>query len=43
MAGLQYDQVRFSVKPGAKVKITLTNADEMSHNMVNHLKPELYR
>ena len=34
MGGLQYDQVRFRVKPGAKVRIILTNADEMSHNLV---------
>lgn len=34
IAGLQYDQVRFSVRPGAKVKITLINTDEMSHNLV---------
>jgi azurin len=34
ITGLQYDQVRFSVKPGAKVKLTLTNSDDMSHNLV---------
>lgn len=34
LTGLQYDQVRFSVKPGAKVKLTLTNSDDMSHNLV---------
>lgn len=34
LTGLQYDQVRFSVKPGARVKLTLTNSDDMSHNLV---------
>lgn len=34
ITGLQYDQVRFSVKPGAKVKLILTNSDDMSHNLV---------
>lgn len=34
LTGLQYDQVRFGVKPGAKVKLTLTNSDDMSHNLV---------
>jgi azurin len=34
LTGLQYDQVRFSVKPGAKVKLILTNSDDMSHNLV---------
>lgn len=34
IAGLQYDQVRFAVKPGAIVKIVLTNRDEMNHNLV---------
>src|SRR3954469_15067797 len=32
--GLQYDLVRFKVKPGSKVKITLTNASDMSHNLL---------
>ena len=32
--GLQYDLVRFSVKPGAKVKLVLTNKDDMSHNLL---------
>lgn len=32
--GLKYDQVRFKIKPGATVRIVLTNADEMSHNLV---------
>ncbi|MEX2232098.1 MAG: plastocyanin/azurin family copper-binding protein [Cyclobacteriaceae bacterium] len=34
VAGLQYDLVRFSVKPGAKVKVVLTNMDDMSHNLL---------
>ena len=32
--GLQYDKVRFHVKPGGKVRITLKNEDDMSHNLV---------
>ncbi|HMI68299.1 MAG TPA: plastocyanin/azurin family copper-binding protein [Cyclobacteriaceae bacterium] len=32
--GLQYDVVRFTVKPGARVKVILTNKDDMSHNLV---------
>lgn len=34
VAGLQFDQPRFRVAPGAQVKIVLTNQDDMSHNMV---------
>lgn len=34
IAGLQYDLVRFSVKPGANVKVILTNSDDMEHNLV---------
>ena len=34
VAGLQYDMVRFSVKPRANVKVILTNSDDMGHNMV---------
>lgn len=34
IGGLQYDVVRFKVKPGAKVKIILANTDDMSHNLV---------
>ncbi|MDA0195459.1 MAG: plastocyanin/azurin family copper-binding protein [Bacteroidetes bacterium] len=34
IGGLQYDLVRFSVMPGARVKILFTNRDEMSHNLV---------
>lgn len=32
--GLQYDQVRFALKPGTKVKVILRNRDDMSHNLV---------
>lgn len=32
--GLQYDLVRFMVKPGAKVTLSLTNTDDMSHNLL---------
>ena len=34
ISGLQYDQVRFQVPPGAHVVITLNNTDEMAHNLV---------
>jgi azurin len=34
VTGLQYDVVRFKVKPGSKVKITLTNASDMPHNLL---------
>jgi azurin len=34
IAGMQFDQVRFRVKPGAVVRIVLTNTDEMSHNLL---------
>lgn len=34
VAGLQFDLVRFAVKPGAKVKVVLKNVDDMSHNML---------
>lgn len=34
IGGLQYDLVRFKVKPGTKVKINLKNTDDMSHNIV---------
>jgi len=34
ISGLQYDQVRFKVAPGERVRITLINTDEMAHNMV---------
>ena len=32
--GLQYDKVRFSVKPGEKIRLSLTNGDDMSHNLL---------
>lgn len=32
--GLQFDVVRFQVKPGQKVKIIFENTDDMDHNMV---------
>ena len=32
--GLQYDVVQFKVMPGARVKVMLTNKDDMSHNLV---------
>lgn len=32
--GMQYDLVRFTVKPGTYLKLVLTNADEMEHNLV---------
>lgn len=32
--GLQYDKVRFSVKPGETVRIVLTNQDDMEHNLL---------
>jgi azurin len=34
ISGLQYDMVRFVVKPGETIKITLINTDEMAHNML---------
>jgi azurin len=39
VAGLRFDPPRFSVKPGAKVKVTLANTDDMAHNLV-FTKPE---
>ena len=32
--GLQYDIVRFQVRPGAKVKIILTNKSKEEHNLI---------
>ena len=32
--GLQFDIVRFNVKPGAKVKIIFSNTDDMDHNFL---------
>lgn len=34
IGGLQYDLVRFTVKPGARVAIVFTNKDDMSHNLL---------
>ena len=34
IAGLQYNLVRFKVKPGAKIRITLNNVSDMSHNLL---------
>src|SRR5690606_26647507 len=34
ISGLQYDVVRFVVKPGETVNITLINTDEMAHNLL---------
>lgn len=34
VSGLQFDVVRFQVKPGAKVRLVLTNTDDMSHNLL---------
>ena len=32
--GLQYDLVRFQVKPGEKVKLVFSNDDDMGHNLL---------
>lgn len=34
IAGVQYDLVRIRVQPGSKVKLVLSNVDDMSHNLV---------
>lgn len=34
IAGLKFDLTRVKVKPGERIKLTLTNADEMDHNLV---------
>ncbi|MBK8505070.1 MAG: hypothetical protein IPL46_24420 [Saprospiraceae bacterium] len=34
ISGMQYDLVRFSVRPGTFVKVILKNTDEMEHNLV---------
>ncbi len=34
LVGLQFDQVRFHVKPGEKVKLIFSNSDDMSHNFL---------
>ncbi len=40
ITGLQFDLARFSVKPGAKVKLILTNSDDMVHNLIITLPGE---
>ncbi|HRE50877.1 MAG TPA: plastocyanin/azurin family copper-binding protein [Flavitalea sp.] len=34
MPGLQFDLVRFAVKPGEKVNLLFTNTDDMAHNLL---------
>ena len=34
ISGMQYDIVRFQVKPGEQVTLTLENADDMAHNLI---------
>src|SRR5688500_785063 len=34
IAGLKFDLTRIRVKPGERIRLTLTNADEMDHNLV---------
>ena len=34
IAGLKFDVTRIRVKPGERIRLTLTNADEMDHNLV---------
>jgi azurin len=34
IAGLKFDLTRIKVKPGEHIKLTLTNADDMDHNLV---------
>src|SRR5688500_13964760 len=34
IAGLKFDLTRIMVKPGERIKLTLTNVDEMDHNLV---------
>lgn len=34
IAGLKFDPTRIKVTPGERVRLTLTNADEMDHNLV---------
>ncbi len=34
VSGMQFDLVRFTVKPGVKVKINFTNSDDMNHNFL---------
>lgn len=34
VAGLKFDPTRFKVKPGERIKLRLTNVDDMDHNLV---------
>ena len=34
VSGMQYDLVRFAVKPGGWIKLVLSNTDDMEHNLV---------
>lgn len=34
VGGLQFDKVRFKVEPGERIRIILSNADDMYHNML---------
>lgn len=34
ISGMQYDVVRFQVKPGEMITLSLTNQDDMAHNLV---------
>ena len=34
LPGLQFDLPRFQVRPGARVKLVFTNADDMDHNLL---------
>ncbi len=34
VSGMQYDLVRFAVKPGSWIKLILSNTDDMEHNLV---------
>jgi azurin len=34
IAGLKFDLTRIKVKPGERIRLTLTNADDMDHNLV---------
>ena len=34
LVGLQYDLLRFNVKPGERLKIIFSNGDDMSHNLL---------
>ena len=34
LVGLQFDLVRFNVKPGENLKLIFSNSDDMSHNLL---------